>query len=128
MERAILGVTMRDRHRSTWIRAKIGVKVIVQVVKKQKGRWAGHVAKMKDNRWTKRITDWCPFNDKRSKKGPTLDGEKTEKFAGKTWQRLAQNRQLWKELGEAGLCSAVDLQRLMMNMINSVVYKSNKEL
>ena len=24
-----------------------------------------------------------------------------EKFAGKTWQRIAQDRQLWKELGEA---------------------------
>ena len=25
----------------------------------------------------------------------------TEKFAGKTWQRIAQDRQLWKELGKA---------------------------
>ena len=33
---AILGVTMRDRHRSTWIMAKTRVKDIVQVVKKQK--------------------------------------------------------------------------------------------
>ena len=55
MERAMLGITMRDGHRSTGIRAKTGVKFIVQVVKKQKWRWAGHVARMKDNRWTKRI-------------------------------------------------------------------------
>ena len=39
MERAMLGITMRDRHR-----ARTGVKDIVQVVKKQKWRWAGHVA------------------------------------------------------------------------------------
>ena len=70
MERAMLGITMRDRHRSTRIRAKTGGKDIVQVVKKQKSRWAGHVAKMNDNRWTKRITDWCPYYDKRSKKRP----------------------------------------------------------
>ena len=30
-------------------------------------RWAGHVARMNDNRWTKRITDWCPYNDKKQK-------------------------------------------------------------
>ena len=34
MERAMLGITMRDRHRLTWIRTKTGVKDIVQVVKK----------------------------------------------------------------------------------------------
>ena len=33
--------------------------------------------------------------------------DEIEKFAGKTWQRIAQNRQLWKELGK------VDLQGLM---------------
>ena len=30
----MLGITMRDRHRSAWIRANTGVKDIVQVVKK----------------------------------------------------------------------------------------------
>jgi len=36
MERAMLGITQRDRHRSSGIRAKTGVKDIVQVVKKTK--------------------------------------------------------------------------------------------
>ena len=36
IERAMFGITIRDRHRSTWIRAKTKVKDIVQVVKKQK--------------------------------------------------------------------------------------------
>ena len=53
MERAMLGITMRDRHESIWIRAETGVKDIVQVVKKQKWRWVGHLARMNDNRWTK---------------------------------------------------------------------------
>ena len=50
MERAMLGITTRDRHRSTWIRTKTRVKDIAQVVKKQKWRWAGHIARMNDNR------------------------------------------------------------------------------
>ena len=64
MERAMLGITLRDRKRSTWIREKTKVRDIVQVVKQQKWRWAGHVARMNDNRWTKRLTDWYPYNEK----------------------------------------------------------------
>ena len=90
---------MRDKHKLTWIRAKTGVKDVVTVVKKQKWRKARHIARMNDNRWTRRITDWCPYNE--TEKCPTLDGEMTEKFARKTWQRIAQDRQLWKELGTA---------------------------
>jgi len=58
MKRALLGIAMRERHRSTWIRAKTGVKYMVQVVEKQKWRWAGHIARMNSKRLTKRIRDW----------------------------------------------------------------------
>jgi len=86
MERAMIGITMRDRRRSTWVRAKTRVKDIVQVVKKQKWRWVGHVARINDNRWTKRIKNWCPYNYQRSKKRPdTRWRDDIEKFAGKTW-------------------------------------------
>jgi len=64
MERAIL--TMRERHRSTWIKTKAGV----QVVNKQKWRWTGHLARMNDSRWTKRIIDGCPYNDRRNRERP----------------------------------------------------------
>ena len=33
---------------------------IVEYILKQKWKWAGHVARMKDNRWTKRFTEWQP--------------------------------------------------------------------
>ena len=42
MERAMLGITLRDRKRSTWIREKTKVKDIIQVLKQQKLRLAGH--------------------------------------------------------------------------------------
>jgi len=97
MERAMLGITLRDRKRSTWIREKTIVKDIIQVVKQQKWRWAGHVAKMNDNRWTKRLTDWHPYGEKRSRKRPdTRWKDEIKKFAG-----VAQDRQLWKKLGKA---------------------------
>ena len=66
----MLGITLRERKRSTWIREKTKVIDIIQVVEQQKWKWAGHVAWMNDNRWTKRITDWHPYNEKRSRKRP----------------------------------------------------------
>ena len=64
----MLGISLRDRKRSTWIRKVTGVKDIIQVVKQQKWRWAGHLARREDNRWSKRLTDWCPRDSKRSRK------------------------------------------------------------
>ena len=55
MERAMLRITQRDRKRSIWIRDKTKVKDIIQVVKQQKWRQAGRVARMNDKRWTKRF-------------------------------------------------------------------------
>ena len=87
MEGAMLGITLRDKKRSTWIREKTKVKDI-PVVKQQKWRWAGHVARMNDNRWTKRLTNWHPYNEKRSRKRPdTRWKDEIEKFAGVAWQR-----------------------------------------
>ena len=97
MERAILIITLRDRKRSTWIREKTRVKDIIQVIKQQKWRWAGHVARINENRWMKRLTYWHQYNNKRRKKRPdTRWRDEIEKFAGIVWQRITQNWQLWK--------------------------------
>ena len=96
----MLGITQRDIKRTVCIREKTRLTYIIQVVKLQKWRQAGHVARMNDNRWTKRITDRLLYNDKCSKKRPdTRWRGEIEKFTSLTWQRIAQNRQLWNELG-----------------------------
>jgi len=52
---------------------------------------------MNDNRWT----GVCIMM-KEAKRDLTLDrGTREEKFAGKTLQKLAQDRQLWKDLEKA---------------------------
>ena len=85
----MLGITSRDRKRSTWIREKTRVKDIIQTIKQQKLRWAGHEARMSDDRWTKRITDWLLYNDKRSKKRPDSRWrDEIEKIAGVTVKEL----------------------------------------
>ncbi|KAE9419416.1 hypothetical protein Angca_005030, partial [Angiostrongylus cantonensis] len=35
-------------------------------VKQSKIRWAGHVMRMNDNRWTKAVSDWIPRDVKRT--------------------------------------------------------------
>ena len=46
----MLGIKLRDRKRSPWIREKTKVKDIIKVVKKRKWWWAGHIARMNDIR------------------------------------------------------------------------------
>ena len=42
------------------IGAKTNIKDVVKFAAKQKWKWADHVARLNDNRWTKRIKDWHP--------------------------------------------------------------------
>ncbi len=56
MERIMLGITLRDHKRNTCIRHETGVNDIIDVIKKGIHGWAGHIARFKDNRWTKRVT------------------------------------------------------------------------
>ena len=37
--------------------------------------WAGHVARMKDNRWTSRIIDWYPRETKGQEEDHRQDGK-----------------------------------------------------
>ena len=70
MERSMLKITIRDRKSSLWIRKQTKIKDIIKYIKQQKRRWAGHIARRKDNRWSKRIMEWCPLDCKRSRKKP----------------------------------------------------------
>ena len=44
---------------------------IMKYTLKQMWKWAGHIARMKDNRWTKRCTEWQPRREKRSRGRPS---------------------------------------------------------
>ena len=102
MERAMLGITLRDKKRTTWIREQTKVRDIIEIIKEQKWRWAGHIARREDDRWTKRLVEWIPRGHKRSRKRPDKRWrDEIVEFAGKTWHRKAQSRSSWKELGKA---------------------------
>ena len=97
MERAIIGVTRRDRKTNAWVRQQSGVEDILAVVKRQKWRWAGHIARMEDSRWTKLVTEWIPLDGKRERARPKARWEDDiTKFLGATWVRIARDRSRWK--------------------------------
>ena len=54
----MLNVKLNDRIRDTIIRQRTRVTDIVQYLTNTKWKWAGHIARMKDNRWTIRSTEW----------------------------------------------------------------------
>ena len=76
---------------------------------KQKWRWAGHIARMKDNRGIKRCTEWQPRRGKRSRGRPSRrwQDDITRK-EGTTWSREATGRRQWKTLMEGYILQRMD--------------------
>ena len=56
MERNMVGVTQKDRKSTNWIRKQSGVIDIIINIRESKRRWAEHMARRHDNRWTVRVT------------------------------------------------------------------------
>ncbi|VDM29495.1 unnamed protein product [Toxocara canis] len=93
MERQMCGVTRNDRIKNDDLRRMTGVKDVVTEMYRSKRCWAGHVARMSDNRWIYRLTKWIP----RETKGPlgrpkTRWDEPLVKLFGQCWERIAQSR------------------------------------
>ena len=60
MEGIILGITLRDHKRHTWIRHQTGVKDIIDAIKTGIHGWAGHIARFKDKD-TQTDSETCPL-------------------------------------------------------------------
>ena len=72
---------------------------IIEYTLKQKWRWAGHLARTKDNRWTKRCTEWQPRRGKRSRGRPSRKWQDDiTRKEGTTWNQKATDRGQWKTL------------------------------
>ena len=74
-----------------------------------KWRWAGHIERMKDNRWTERCTEWQPRREKISRGRPSRrwQDDRTRK-GGTTWNRKATDRGQWKTLIEGYTLQRMD--------------------
>ena len=102
MERSILGLSKIQKIRHNLIRGKTGMDDILSTVAKLKWKWAGHLARMSDRRWTRRVTDWRPEGRVRKVGRQKLRWkDDIEDTAGSAWMRTAQDRDNWNALGEA---------------------------
>ncbi|CAH2211469.1 jg22874 [Pararge aegeria aegeria] len=66
MERAMLGVSLRDQIRNEEIRRRTRVTNIAQRVAKLKWQWAGHIARRTDGRWGLKVLEWRSRTGNRS--------------------------------------------------------------
>ncbi|KAE9413598.1 hypothetical protein Angca_003789, partial [Angiostrongylus cantonensis] len=70
VERTMLGVSrltqVRDEIRSSDLCQRSKIKDAVLYAKQSNVRWAGHVMRMNDNRWTRVVSDWIPLYVKRT--------------------------------------------------------------
>ena len=95
MERSVLNITYKDRRTNIWVRERTKVIDIMYTVRKRK--W--HINRLKDNRWTSRVTTWRP-HDKRPAKQWRDDLDKYWSYT--IWQRTTQERVIWRRHGHNG--------------------------
>ena len=109
MERKMLKAKLKDKIPCREIRAKTNIKDVVKFAAKQKWKWAGHVARLNDNRWTKRITDWQPRYGKRSR-GRQVKRWRDDivQMKGITWGRDAGQRDDWRRDAEGYILQWMD--------------------
>ncbi|KAJ1357070.1 hypothetical protein KIN20_015098 [Parelaphostrongylus tenuis] len=114
VERSMLGVSrisqMRQRIRTSDRRQRSKIRDAVLHARISKIRWAGHVMRFNDNRWTRAVTDWIPRDVKRSKGRPLTrwsdfftkameeryDAQRIPRTRRTHWATLARDRKKWK--------------------------------
>ncbi|KHN88449.1 Putative uncharacterized transposon-derived protein F52C9.6, partial [Toxocara canis] len=93
MKRCMLGISLGEHIRCEEIRRRTGVRDEVAEYRKQKLRWASHLARINDDRWTSAVAEWYPMEQKRHLgRPPRRWRDEIEQEGGKTWQRRARSR------------------------------------
>ncbi|CAG9088762.1 unnamed protein product [Plutella xylostella] len=97
MERAMLGVSLRDRIRNEEIRRRTKVTDIAKRISTLKWQWAGHVARRADDRWSRKVLEWRPrVGKRRVGRPPTRWSDDLRKVAGSRWMQMAGDRLGWR--------------------------------
>ena len=95
--------TYKDRRTNIWVRERTKLIDVIYTVRKMKWSWAGHINRLKDDRWTSRVTTWRPYDKKRRQGRPAKRWrDDLDKYWSDTiWQRTAQDRVIWRRHAEA---------------------------
>lgn len=103
MERSILNLKLSDKVKNTEIRKRTQVTDAIIHVRKLKWKWAGHLSRYEDGRWTKRVTLWRGPSKGKRRVGRPLKRwvDDIQAVAGESWMKKAQDREKWSSLEEA---------------------------
>ncbi|EYC18451.1 hypothetical protein Y032_0027g1523 [Ancylostoma ceylanicum] len=115
IERVILGLTrltqVRVGIRSSTLRQQSKIRDAAVYAKLSKIRWAGHVMRQNDHRWTRAVSDWTPRNEKRTTGRPPTrwsdfftksfkeryDALRVSRTDRTHWTTLTRERHKWKD-------------------------------
>lgn len=102
MERSVLKIRRIQKIKSEKIRQTTKVIDALQHALRQKWRWAGHIARCTDKRWTLQATIWNGPEGKRKRGRPRKRWiDEIKAIAGSHWRKKATDREVWKKLEEA---------------------------
>lgn len=108
MERSMLNIKKIQKIRHTEIRNTTKATDGLTQALSLKWKWAGHVARLQDQRWTKSITTWKGPAGKRKRGRPHKRWEdEIKEIAGSRWIQTAKSRDDWQNLEEAFTCKRV---------------------
>lgn len=102
MERSMMKINKLQKIPHKIIRKKTDVIDALSYAQKLKWSWAGHVARMTDDRWTIRATLWPgPAGYRKRGRPQTRWADDITRIAGRDWVTVARNRNAWQSLEEA---------------------------
>lgn len=89
----MLGISLRDKVSNNTIRLRTGIADASERITFLKWRWAGHIARVLDDRWTKKILEWRPRDSayRSRERPPTRWTDDIKRVAG-NWIQAAQCR------------------------------------
>ena len=101
--RSMLNITYNDSKTNIWVRERTKVIDIINTVRKMKWSRAGHIHRLKDDRWTSRVTTWRPYDKNRRQGRPAKQrrDDLNKYWSDTIWQRIEQDMLSWRRHAEA---------------------------
>jgi hypothetical protein len=118
MERAMLGVSLRDQIRNDEIRKRTKVTDIARRIADLNWQWAGHIARRTDGHWGGKVLEWRPRTGRRSVGRPPHEVDRRSgEGRGKSLDEGSTGPIVVENFGDRPMSSSGRLSAEMMMMM-----------